>query len=129
MLPKPTPSIYIHIYIYICIYICICIYIYICIPRQSLHLWVSFDAARLCGKLKPDEYMKGVVFFYADLLSIFAVCLVCAWCAVACSGGDASAGASGADFAYGGTVVCCLDGNGGAGEADGGSSAQAEQRV
>ena len=94
-----------------------------CIFATSLHVWVSFDAARLCGRLKPDEYMKGVVFFYADLLSIVAVCLVCAWCAAACSGADASAGV-GADCAYGSTAVCCLDdgsndGSGTAGEADG----------
>ena len=90
-----------------------------CIFATSLHVWVSFDAARLCGRLKPDEYMKGVVFFYADLLSIVAVCLVCAWCAAACSGADASAGV-GADCAYGSTAVCCLDdGSGAAGEADG----------
>ena len=49
-----------------------------------------------------------MVYFYADLLSILAVCLVCAWCTAACSGADASAGV-GADCAYGSTAVCCLD--------------------
>ena len=65
-----------------------------------------------------------MVYFYADLLSILAVCLVCAWCTAACSGADASAGV-GADCAYGSTAVCCLDdvhdGRGAAGEEAAGS--------
>lgn len=74
----------------------------------ALHFWLMFDSARLCTKFSPDEYIKGVVFFYADILSVFAICLLCAWCASACEGNETAASM---DIGYGATAICCLDGD------------------
>jgi len=38
--------------------------------------WICYDAAQLCRKMSPDDYMKGVIHFYTDL---FFVCLCCAF--------------------------------------------------
>ena len=36
--------------------------------------WICYDAAALCDKMSPDDYMKGVIHFYTDL---FFVCMCC----------------------------------------------------
>jgi len=43
--------------------------------------WICYDAGSLCKKMSPDDYMKGVIHFYTDLLF---VCLCCAF--IACMG-------------------------------------------
>ena len=43
-----------------------------------LHLWFCFDAKKLMEKMNPDEYMRAVVHFYADLLHCCAAGVVCA---------------------------------------------------
>jgi len=37
--------------------------------------WLCYDASALCGRMQPDEYMKGVIYFYTDFIW---VCLCCA---------------------------------------------------
>ena len=37
--------------------------------------WVAYDANRLCKTFQPDEYMKGVTYFYTDFLIACCCCL------------------------------------------------------
>ena len=41
----------------------------------SLFAWVAFDSGKLCESMQPDEYMKGVVYFYTDFLLVCCCCL------------------------------------------------------
>ena len=41
-----------------------------------LHFWMILDAGRLCTRFTPDDYMKGVVYFYTDFL-IMCCCCIC----------------------------------------------------
>jgi len=50
--------------------------------------WFCYEAFKLSCRMKPDEYMKGVIYFYTDMF------YVCACCAVlACLGGTGGGGA------------------------------------
>jgi len=40
-----------------------------------LFAWVCYDAGKLCHRMVPDDYMKGVIYFYTDFIY---VCLCCA---------------------------------------------------
>ena len=37
--------------------------------------WVVFDSDKLCERMMPDDYMKGVVYFYTDFLMVCCCCL------------------------------------------------------
>ena len=37
--------------------------------------WVAYDSAKLCQRMQPDDYMKGVVYFYTDFLMVCCCCL------------------------------------------------------
>jgi len=39
-------------------------------------LWVCYDAQLLCERLQPDDYMKGVLYFYTDFLAVCCCCLL-----------------------------------------------------
>jgi len=51
-------------------------YIGALIVASALFAWVCYDAARLCDKMQPDDYMAGVVCFYTDFLLVCCCCLV-----------------------------------------------------
>jgi hypothetical protein len=40
-----------------------------------LFSWISYDSAKLSAKMQPDDYMKGVVYFYTDFLIVCCCCL------------------------------------------------------
>ena len=44
---------------------------------SCLFAWVAWDAGKLCERMQPDEYMKGVVYFYTDFLLV-CCCCICA---------------------------------------------------
>ena len=50
--------------------------------------WFCYEAYKLCCKMSPDEYLKGVIYFYTDM---FYVCACCAL--LACLGGGGNGGA------------------------------------
>ena len=41
-----------------------------------LFAWVAYDANKLCKRMQPDDYMKGVVYFYTDFLFMCCCCIV-----------------------------------------------------
>lgn len=45
------------------------------LAASLLFLWVTVDSAKLCARMQPDEYMKGVVYFYTDFLLVCCCCL------------------------------------------------------
>ena len=47
-----------------------------------LFAWVAYDASKLCKRMQPDDYMKGVVYFYTDFLFMCCCCIV-----LSCLGG------------------------------------------
>jgi len=53
---------------------------------SCLFMWVCYDAGKLCQRMIPDDYMKGVIYFYADFVY---VCLCCAL--LSCLGSATSA--------------------------------------
>lgn len=52
--------------------------------------WFCYESYKLCCKMLPDEYMKGVIYFYTDM---FYVCACCAL--LACLGGGGGNGGGG----------------------------------
>ena len=50
-----------------------------CTPSSHpLHLGsvlVRYDSGRLCERMQPDDYMKGVIYFYTDFLMVCCCCL------------------------------------------------------
>ena len=40
-----------------------------------LFAWLCYDAAALCNRMQPDDYMKGVTYFYTDFMY---ACVCCA---------------------------------------------------
>ena len=52
--------------------------------------WFCYEAFKLSCRMKPDEYMKGVIYFYTDM---FYVCACCALMACLGGSGGAPAGA------------------------------------
>ena len=52
---------------------------------SALFAWVAYDSAKLCERMQPDDYMKGVVYFYTDFLLVCCCCLL-AGCASGGSG-------------------------------------------
>jgi len=40
-----------------------------------LFAWVVYDSGRLCERMQPDDYMKGVIYFYTDFLMVCCCCL------------------------------------------------------
>ncbi|KAL1528459.1 hypothetical protein AB1Y20_009804 [Prymnesium parvum] len=42
----------------------------------AVFAWVCYDAAQLCQRMSPDEYLHGVIHFYTDL---FFICCCCAF--------------------------------------------------
>lgn len=53
----------------------------------AVFAWFCYEAHKLCGKMQPDEYLKGVIYFYTDM---FYVCACCAL--IACLGGGGGNG-------------------------------------
>ena len=49
--------------------------------------WFCYEAFKLSAKMSPDEYMKGVIYFYTDM---FYVCMCCALLACLGSAGGGS---------------------------------------
>jgi len=47
--------------------------------------WICYDAAALCERMVPDEYMQGVIYFYTDFIY---VCMCCALLSVFSGGGS-----------------------------------------
>lgn len=43
---------------------------------SALFSWVAYDTGKLCERMQPDEYMKGVVYFYTDFLLVCCCCMV-----------------------------------------------------
>jgi hypothetical protein len=52
-------------------------------------LWFGWETAKLSEKMNPDQYMVGVVYFYADIVAVMACLLMC--CLFCGAGGDAGA--------------------------------------
>ena len=52
---------------------------------SMIFAWLSYDAGELCRRMVPDDYMKGVIYFYTDFIY---VCLCCAL--LGCLGGGAN---------------------------------------
>jgi len=61
------------------------------IVATIVYAWFCYEAYKLCCKMQPDEYMKGVIYFYTDM---FYVCACCAL--LACLGGGGGGGNAGA---------------------------------
>jgi len=40
-----------------------------------IFFWVVWDSTKLCERMQPDDYMKGVVYFYTDFLMVCCCCL------------------------------------------------------
>merc|ERR1712167_16472 len=60
-----------------------------CIVISSIvFIWFCYESYKLSCKMQPDEYMKGVIYFYTDM---FYVCACCAL--LACLGGGGGQGA------------------------------------
>ena len=49
--------------------------IYRCVVSSIVFAWFCYEAFKLSAKMSPDEYMKGVIYFYTDM---FYVCMCCA---------------------------------------------------
>mmetsp|Transcript_73639 Transcript_73639/g.163667 ORF Transcript_73639/g.163667 Transcript_73639/m.163667 type:complete len:251 (-) Transcript_73639:454-1206(-) len=60
-------------------------FVMVTIATSFLFGWVVYDAHKICCKLSPDEYMKGIIYFYTDM---FYMCACC--CLVACMGSATS---------------------------------------
>lgn len=45
------------------------------IVASLLFAWVAYDSGKLCERMQPDDYMKGVVYFYTDFLIVCCCCL------------------------------------------------------
>ena len=58
------------------------------VVASLIFTWFCYESFKLCSKMKPDEYMKGVIYFYTDM---FYVCACCAL--LACLGGGGGQGA------------------------------------
>ena len=86
-----------------------------------LVLWFAYDAACMCKKMSPDEYMQGLIFFYSDMV-LFLIFLIvigvaltacegetggCTNC-IGCGGGEGIAGV--ADAGVGGAEAGTADG-------------------
>jgi len=56
-------------------------FVAITIIATLVFMWISYDAYKLCCKMTPDEYLKGVIHFYTDM---FYVCVCC--CIITCLG-------------------------------------------
>lgn len=61
------------------------------IVATIVYAWFCYEAYKLCCKMQPDEYMKGVIYFYTDM---FYVCACCAL--LACLGGGGGGNSGGA---------------------------------
>ena len=57
------------------------------IVASVLFAWVTYDANKLCKTMQPDDYMKGVIYFYTDFLYVCCCCLL-----LGCLGGGGSGG-------------------------------------
>lgn len=55
------------------------------IVASLIFAWVAYDSAKLCERMQPDDYMKGVVYFYTDFL---LVCCCCMFAGCLSSGGS-----------------------------------------
>jgi len=55
------------------------------ITAAILFAWIVYDSYKLCCKMSPDEYLKGVICFYTDMFYMFICC-----CLVACLGSSGS---------------------------------------
>jgi len=51
-------------------------YIGAMIVATCIFVWVAYDSAKLCQRMSPDDYMRGVVYFYTDFLLVCCCCLV-----------------------------------------------------
>jgi len=58
------------------------------VAASLIFIWLCYDSAKLCRKMQPDDYMKGVLCLYTDL---FYMCMCC--CLVCVGGSAGSAGA------------------------------------
>ena len=61
-----------------------------CVVSSIVFAWFCYEAFKLSAKMSPDEYMKGVIYFYTDM---FYVCMCCALLACLGSAGGGSGGA------------------------------------
>ena len=43
---------------------------------SALFAWITYDAAKLCERMQPDEFMKAVVYFYTDFLMVCCCCML-----------------------------------------------------
>ena len=59
------------------------------IMASILFAWVTYDANKLCKTMQPDDYMKGVIYFYTDFLYVCCCCLL-----LGCLGGGGGGGGS-----------------------------------
>jgi len=41
----------------------------------GLFAWVVYESTKLCERMRPDDYMKGVIYFYTDFLFCCCCCL------------------------------------------------------
>jgi len=53
-------------------------YISAVVVASVLLLWIAYDMAKLCEKMQPDDYIKGVIYFYTDFLTFCCCCLATA---------------------------------------------------
>jgi len=60
-------------------------YIGAVVVASVLLLWIAYDMAKLCEKMQPDDYMKGVTYFYTDFLTFCCCCLATACVSTAIS--------------------------------------------
>jgi hypothetical protein len=58
-----------------------------CVVSSIVFAWFCYEAFKLSAKMSPDEYMKGVIYFYTDM---FYVCMCCALLACLGSAGGGS---------------------------------------
>ena len=43
-----------------------------------------YDANKLCKTMQPDDYMKGVIYFYTDFIFVFVIgCFIGLCCKLA----------------------------------------------
>ena len=43
--------------------------------RSQSSFLVRYDAGKLCERMQPDDYMKGVLYFYSDFFMVCCGCL------------------------------------------------------